>query len=80
MRMTVTIDPDTAALLREEVQRSGLSFKEVLNLAIRKALGSRAQKVEVRPLFDKPFPAGLGSFNRIADQWDDDETLRELRS
>ena len=78
MRTTVTIDPDTAALLQEEVARSGLSFKEVLNQAIRRALGRKARKVKVEPLFREPFPDGLGSLNRLADRWDDEETLEEL--
>ncbi len=80
MRTTVTIDPDTAALLQEEAARTGQSFKEVLNLAVRRALAPRPASCEVQPLFPAPFPAGLGSFNRLADEWDDDETLRELSS
>lgn len=80
MRTTVTIDADTAALLQEEVARTGLSYKEVLNRAVRSALGPRPKKVGVRPLFRAPFPAGLSSFNRLADEWDDEDTLRELRS
>ena len=80
MRTTVTIDPDTAALLQEEVARSGLSFKEVLNRAVRRALAPRAESRVVVPLFTEPFPAGLNQFNRLADEWDDEETLRELKS
>lgn len=38
MRTTVTIAPDTEALLREEVSRTGASFKAVLNESIRRAL------------------------------------------
>lgn len=80
MRTTVTIDPDTAALLQEEVARSGLSFKEVLNRAIRRALGPRKKKVTLTPIFPAAFPADLGSFNRLGEAWDDEETLRELGS
>ncbi len=78
MRTTVTIDPDTEALLKSEVARSGRSFKDVLNRAIRQALGPRPADVQVEPLFGAPFPDDLGSFNRLADELDDDETLREL--
>lgn len=78
MRTTVTIDPDTAALLQEEVARTGLSFNEVLNRAVRRALAPRARRV--KPLFRKPFPSGLTSFNRLGDDWDDEETLRGLKS
>ena len=76
----MTIDADTAALLQAEVVRTGMSFKEVLNRAIRSALAPRPRRVEVEPLFAAPFPAGIRSFNRVADEWDDEETLRELRS
>lgn len=82
MRTTVTIDPDTEHLLREEVQRTGQSFKEVLNRSIRRALLSRGEVVDLRvePLFTAPFPAELQSLsmNRLADVLDDEETLREL--
>lgn len=76
----MTIDPDTEALLRGEVERSGLSFKQVLNRAIRQALDEKGEPVEVQPIFDAPFPAELEgrSFNRLADAWDDEETIREL--
>ncbi len=80
MRTTVTIDADTAALLQEEVARTGLSFKEVLNQAIRRALGPRTEKVIVEPIFPAPFPELGTSFNRLVDLWDDEETLRELSS
>ena len=78
MRTTVTIDPDTAALLQAEVARSGLSFKEVLNLAVRRALGPRKGNMVLKPIFPAPFPSELESFNRVADAWDDEDTLREL--
>jgi len=82
MRTTVTIDPDTEALLREEVKRTGQSFKQVLNQSIRKSLGRKqsAENATVIPLFQEPFPTELlgTSFNRLADGWDDEETLKEL--
>lgn len=83
MRTTVTIDPDTESLLNEEMRRTGLSFKQVLNQSIRRSLltqepgaGSRA----VTPIFPAAFPAEFGnaSFNRLVDELDDEATLREL--
>ncbi|MCE7873884.1 ribbon-helix-helix protein, CopG family [bacterium CPR1] len=79
MRTTVTIDPDTAALLQQEIERTGLSFKEVLNRAVRRALAPRAKKVRLKPLFRKPFPSSL-SLNRLGDEWDDEQTLLELKA
>lgn len=82
MRTTVTIDPDTQNLLQAEMQRTGASFKEVLNQSIRRALISRnpSHAVEVTPLFNAPFPQELSqiNFNRLADEIDDADTLREL--
>jgi hypothetical protein len=81
MRTTVTIEPDTEALLKEEIQRTGMSFKECLNTAIRKALGNTERRdLAIEPLFRAPFPSTLANanFNRFADELDDEETLREL--
>lgn len=83
MRTTVTLDPDTEALLKEEMRRTGLNFKEVLNASIRRAInpaGARRRRVAVKPLFPAPFPSELqgGSFNRLADELDDEATLGEL--
>lgn len=81
MRTTVTIDPDTEALLKEEIRRTGLSFKEILNQSIRKTFTRRSpEKVVIEPLFPSAFPLELEgrSMNRFADAWDDEETVREL--
>lgn len=80
MRTTVTIDPDTEVLLREEVRQSGKSFKRVLNEAIRSALGRGNHPTTVRPIFSAPFPLSLDtqSFNHLSDEWDDEETVEEL--
>ena len=82
MRTTVTIDPDTEHLLREEASRTGNSFKEVLNQAIRRALGRQVpgQDFRIEPLFEAPFPGEIvgRNMNRLADELDDEETIREL--
>ena len=82
MRTTVTIDADTEALLKDEAARTGQSFKEVLNRAVKRALGRRSSGARVEPLFSAPFPADLArrSFNRLAAEWEDEDTVRELSS
>jgi hypothetical protein len=50
VRTTLTLDDDVAAQLREEAQRQGLPFKQVVNRAIR--LGLRAGDA---PAARKPF-------------------------
>lgn len=81
MRTTVTIDADTEHLLKEEAARTGNSFKVVLNEAIRHALSRpTAGRIQVGPVFSAPFPPEFEemSMNRLADELDDEETLREL--
>jgi hypothetical protein len=82
VRTTVTIDADTEALLKDEAARTGQSFKAVLNQAVKRALGRRLAEVQVEPLFSAPFPAELAqqSFNRLAAEWEDEDTVRELSS
>jgi hypothetical protein len=81
MRTTVTIDPDTELLIKQEIQRSGRSFKEVLNQSIRRSLAQKqSESFRIEPLFTAPFPAEFEgvSMNHLADALDDEDTLREL--
>jgi len=82
MRTTVTLDPDTEALLKGEAARTGESFKVVLNRAVKRALGGRSGNVQAKPLFSAPFPTELSerSFNRLAAEWEDEDTMKELSS
>lgn len=59
-------------LLREEAARTGATFKEVLNGAIRQALSKRPSgRIHVEPIFQAPFPREFDgvSLNRLADQF-----------
>ena len=56
MRTTLTLDPDTEKLLRDEQHRTKNSFKEVLNSAVRKALRPTPRS---RPKLLPPRPLGL---------------------
>ena len=78
----MTIDADTEALLKEEASRTGQSFKVVLNQAVKRALGRPSTQARVEPLFSAPFPAELArqSFNRLAAEWEDEDTVKELSS
>jgi hypothetical protein len=82
MRTTVTLDADTEALLKEEAVRTGQSFKVVLNQAVKRALGRPSRQAQVEPLFSAPFPVELAqqSFNRLAAEWEDEDTVKELSS
>ena len=53
MRTTVTLDPDVDRLLREEMRRSGTTFRQALNQAIRRALAGSVAN-ERRPFKLRP--------------------------
>jgi len=48
MRTTVTLDPDVEALVRRQMRESGHSFKQVLNQAVRAALGPLSDSMPER--------------------------------
>lgn len=50
MRTTVTLEPDAEALIRRLMRERDLSFKEAVNLAIRRGLASD----EETPAFSTP--------------------------
>ena len=80
MRTTITLEPDTARLVREAMKRQQKTFKEVVNAALRSALGPGqhqpaepyrvdAHQATLRPSYD---PRG---FNRLADELEDEAVL-----
>ena len=83
MRTTVTLDPDTEALLRAAMRERGLSFKEALNLAIRTGLGptaSRRQRKYRLPTFRMGFrpEINLDKAIALAAAMEDEEIARKL--
>lgn len=74
MRTTLTLDDDLAAKLKSEVRRSGRSFRDTVNDALRRGLASRRPaaagepfRVAARDLGD--LRAGL-SLDSVADLLD----------
>jgi hypothetical protein len=53
MRTTLTLDDDVAAKLKEEMKRSGRSFKETVNTVLRKGLNT-SKKLKVEPFNVQP--------------------------
>jgi hypothetical protein len=84
VRTTITLEPDIARMVDEEVHRSRRSFKQVVNDALRHGLlpGRRTQgrpfKVVAHHAMLKP---GLdpGAFNRLADELEDAEVLTKAK-
>jgi hypothetical protein len=81
MRTTVTLDPDTQALIQAMMRDRGLTFKQALNLAIRSGFSTPAQS---DPPFATPtFAMGrprvdLDKALRLAGDLEDAELTREL--
>jgi hypothetical protein len=54
MRTTLTIDDDVAAILKQEMERKGASFREIVNRALRRGLAAEhlvptRSRVKTRP-------------------------------
>ncbi len=80
MRTTLTLDPDTEKLLRDEQHRTKNSFKEVLNNAVRTALRPARRS---RPKLLPPRAMGLRTGidpRELAGLADDLETESYLRT
>lgn len=80
MRTTVTLDPDTEALVRRAMRERGLSMKEAINVGLRQGLGSssEAKPYEV-PTFDLGVPkVDLTKALQIAGELEDAEYIRKM--
>lgn len=79
MRTTVTLDPDTEALVKRLMRERGLSFKEAINTAIRAGVGpARAERFRT-PTFRMGEPAvALEKALRLAGELEDEELARRL--
>ena len=84
MRTTLTLDPEVAARLKQEVRRTGRPFKIVVNEALQRGLqmGGRPARVprfEVRPhrLGFRP-GIDLDRLNQLVDELESEETAAEL--
>lgn len=81
MRTTITLDPDTAALLQRDMRRRGVSFKEAVNEAIRGGLGGgRGPTASPTTPMSLGVPAvALDRALQIAADLEDDELVRRMR-
>ena len=86
MRTTLTLEPEVAARLKNEVRRTGRSFKAVVNDALKRGLGLagkpvRLPRFEVRPhAFGFKAGVDLDRLNQLVDELDAEEAARKLRS
>jgi hypothetical protein len=86
MRTTVTLDPDTEALLQKMMRERGLSFKEALNQAVRLGSGVAARGGRIRPYRQRTYRMGFRPEFRwdkaleMAQAMEDEEIVRKLQT
>jgi len=84
MRTRVTLDPDVARMIADEVHRRRQPFKQVLNDALRRGLTPRADRARparyrVRPLAARLLPGiDRGKLNALADELEDQALVAKL--
>jgi hypothetical protein len=85
MRTTLTLDPDIAQRLRQELASGKKSFKEVVNERLR--LGFGLKKAKNRPPFrvkahSSAYQPGIdpNKFNQLVDELEVEEFIRKSRS
>lgn len=85
MRTTLTLDPDVADRVRQEVRRSGKPLKAIVNDALRAGLGlggrrRRPPKFTVRPhAFGFKPGVDLDRLNQLTDELEAEAMARALR-
>lgn len=81
MRTTVTLDPDTDAIVRRLMRERGLTFKAAVNAAIRAGeIGRTTGRSTYRtPTFDMGAPAvPIDKALRLAAELEDEVLIRRL--
>ena len=77
MRTTLTLDPDVARMVDEEVHRVRRPFKEIVNAALRRGLSSPQGQRRQKPYRVRPHAARLlpgidrARLNALADEQED---------
>ncbi|MFN2495021.1 MAG: hypothetical protein ABR608_03800 [Pseudonocardiaceae bacterium] len=80
MRTTVTLDPDTAALIQQRMRERGISFKQALNDAIR----AGATESRSAPFRTATAALGVPTVNldralQLTAELEDEELVRKTR-
>lgn len=84
MRTTLTLEDDLAALLKERAAELGISFKEMLNRALRAGLGREMEPRQVEVPQTIPHSFGfkpgidLDKLNQLADELEAEAVAESL--
>jgi hypothetical protein len=86
MRTTLTLDPDVAKMIEQEVHRVRKPLKQVVNEALRRGLTSSSSRRPVKRYRVTAHRARLqsgvdrGRLNALADELDDSAVIRRARA
>ena len=80
MRTTITLDPDVQELVERVIRERKVTFKKVINQALREALGPKPSRTPIPTLkLGGPRPGiDLHRATRLAAELEDDEIVRKL--
>jgi hypothetical protein len=80
MRTTLTLTPESEALIKREMAARKMSFKDVVNEAIARGLGSPRKRVKVDlPVHNMGKPRiSLDKASQLAGELEDEEILRKM--
>ena len=84
MRTTLTLDDDVAALLRQQAAMRGVSFKEIVNQALRAGIAKEMTPRDVEAPRTIPHSFGfrpgvdLDKLNQLADELEAEATAESL--
>lgn len=79
MRTTITLDPDVALLVEQEMEATDRKFKDVVNEALRNQL-SPARVDLAFPVADLgQLKVEVANFNHLASELEDEHLLNKLR-
>ena len=84
MRTTLTLDDDVAALLRQQAATLGVSFKEMVNRALRAGLSREMVPRDIQAPKTIPHSFGfrpgidLDKLNQLADELEAEATAQSL--
>ena len=84
MRTTLTLDEDLAGILQRKSRKLGKSFKEIVNVTLRKGLSSDLKRashpVRVRPHdFGASRGIDLDRLNQLVDELETEDYVRKAR-
>lgn len=79
MRTTVTLDPDTAALVQRRMREHGVSFKQALNDAVRAGAGATRTPFRTATADLGTPTVNLDRALQLAGELEDEELVRKMR-